>query len=449
MQQPLADRLRPQTLDDVCGQHHLLDADKVFRKTVESGRIPNMIFYGPSGVGKTTVARIIAQNSGMKLHRLNGTSAGTGDIKAVIAEIGTFGSMNGLLLYLDEIQYLNKKQQQSLLECIEDGTVTLIASTTENPYFYIYNALLSRSTVFEFKPLTPDDVRQGLQKALARIGAERKVQVEIDEDALDLLSAACGGDMRKALCSLEFALAALPAPAPVAGESDSEVDGKADSDKKSFTAAPRITQDMVQQVAQRSSQHYDKSDDDHYDCISALQKSIRGSDPDAAVHYLARILEGGDMLSACRRLLVIAAEDIGLAYPMAIPIVKGCVDSALQLGLPEARLPLGDAAVLLATAPKSNSGHNAIVAAMEDLRLGKTGPVPRQLQNKHFDGEDAQVKGQNYLYPHDFDNHWVAQQYLPDALVGTRYYEYGPNKTEQAAKAYWETIKGAGKAGKK
>lgn len=417
---PLAARLRPKSLNEVCGQQHLLGKNQVFRKTVESGRIPNMIFYGPSGVGKTTVARIIAEQSGMSLHKLNGTSAGTADIKSVLSEIGTLQSRNGILLYLDEIQYLNKKQQQSLLECIEDGSVTLIASTTENPYFYIYNALLSRSTVFEFKPLMPEDILQGLKNALAKIESQDHISIIADEEALVLLSTACGGDMRKALGSLEFAVAAA--------QSD-------DTNEK------RLTKEMVEQVAQRSSQHYDKSDDAHYDAISALQKSIRGSDPDAAVHYLARILEGGDMLSACRRLLVIAAEDIGLAYPMAIPIVKACVDSALQLGLPEARLPLADAAILLATAPKSNSGHDAINAAIADLQRGKSGSVPRQLQNKHFDGEDTVAKGQNYLYPHDYPNHWVKQQYLPDVLKNTVYYEYGLNKTEQAAKAYWDTIK--------
>ncbi|MEG1381073.1 MAG: AAA family ATPase, partial [Ruthenibacterium sp.] len=291
MLQPLADRLRPQTLSEVCGQQHLLGENKVFRKTVESGRIPNMIFYGPSGVGKTTVARIIAQGSGMRLHKLNGTSAGTADIKTVLSEIGTLQSQNGILLYLDEIQYLNKKQQQSLLECIEDGSVTLIASTTENPYFYIYNALLSRATVFEFKALTPTDILQGITNALQKIEQQDDVKIEAEPQALTLLSTACGGDMRKALGSLEFAVAAA----------------------KAQDGAKVLTLEMVQQVAQRSSQHYDKSDDAHYDAISALQKSIRGSDPDAAVHYLARILEGGDLLSACRRLLVIAAEDVGLA----------------------------------------------------------------------------------------------------------------------------------------
>lgn len=419
MGSPLADRLRPRTLAEVCGQQHLLAPGRVFRAALEQGRVPNMIFYGPPGVGKTTVARIIAENSGMHLHKLNGTSAGTADIKAVLGDVGTFAARSGILLYLDEIQYLNKKQQQSLLECLEDGSVTLIASTTENPYFYIYSALLSRCTVFEFKPLSPEDVQQGLLNALRRLSEEDGVPIQPEDGALELLASACGGDMRKALGCLEFASASLPVQ-----------DG-----------GRTLTVQAVQQVTQRSSQRYDKSDDMHYDCISALQKSIRGSDPDAAIHYLARILEGGDLLSACRRLLVIAAEDVGLAYPQAIPIVKACVDSALQLGLPEGQLPLADAAILLATAPKSNSAHNAILAAAEDLRRGRTGPVPRQLQNRHFDGEDNQRKGQHYLYPHDYPNHWVEQQYLPDALVGVKYYEYGPNKTEQAAKAYWEKIK--------
>ncbi len=416
---PLAQRLRPRNLGEVCGQSHILGADKVLRRAIENGTVPNMIFYGPSGVGKTTVARIIAQASHKRLHKLNGTSASIGDIKSVIAEIGTLQGQGGILLYLDEIQYLNKKQQQSLLECMEDGSVTLIASTTENPYFYIYNALLSRSTVFEFKPLTQDEVHEGLINAIARLEEMDGIKIDAEEKALQTLAAGCGGDMRKALGGLEFAAGAATAENGVL----------------------HITNALAAEVAQRSNMRYDRSDDAHYDSISALQKSIRGSDADAAVHYLARILEGGDMLSACRRLLVIAAEDIGLAYPQAIPIVKACVDSALQLGMPEARLPLADAAVLLATAPKSNSAHNAINAAMAELAQKGPAEVPRALQNKHFDGEDAGVKGQNYLYPHDFDAHWVKQQYLPDSYKNSVYYQYGDNKNEQAAKAYWDKIK--------
>ena len=420
MNEPLAQRLRPRSLQEVCGQRHLLGPDCVFRKTIDSGRIPNMIFYGPSGVGKTTVARIIAENSGMRLHKLNGTSASTSDIKAVLAEIGTLNSANGLLLYLDEIQYLNKKQQQSLLECIEDGSVTLIASTTENPYFYIYNALLSRCTVFEFKALQPKDVEQGIQNALQRLSEEDGHPLEMPPEAAQYLADACGGDMRKALGCLEFATAAAVP----------EEDG-----------GRRVSLEMVQQVARRTAMRYDKDGDDHYDIVSAYQKSMRGSDPDAALHYLGRLLEAGDLVSACRRLMVCACEDVGLAYPQILPIVKAAVDIANMVGLPEARIPLADAVVLVATSPKSNSAYMGINRAMADLRRGRSGPIPRQLQNKHFDGEDALVKGQNYKYAHDFAGHWVDQQYLPDALAGTVYYEYGDNKNEQAAKAYWDKIK--------
>ena len=419
MNEPLAQRLRPSSLEEVCGQRHLLAEGMVFRSTLESGRVPNMIFYGPSGVGKTTVARIIADNSGMRLHKLNGTSASTGDIKAVLAEIGTLGAANGILLYLDEIQYLNKKQQQSLLECIEDGSVTLIASTTENPYFYIYNALLSRCTVFEFKALEKEDIRQGIRNAVQKLSREEG-PVVLEEQAEDYLAESAGGDMRKALGSLEFAVsAAKPGP-----------DGK------------QITLDMIRQVCRRTAMRYDREGDEHYDIVSAYQKSMRGSDPDAALHYLARLLEAGDLVSACRRLMVCACEDVGLAYPQIIPIVKAAVDAANMVGLPEARIPLADAVILVAISPKSNSGEAAIDAALADVRRGRSGPVPRQLQNKHFDGEDAAAKGQHYLYAHDFEHHWVEQQYLPDVLKDRVYYHFGENKTEQAAKLYWEKING-------
>ena len=424
MAEPLAQRLRPRTLGQVWGQQHLLGEGCVFRRAIESGTVPNMIFYGPPGVGKTTVARIIAEQSGMRLHKLNGTSASTGDIKAVLAEIGTLQSQGGLLLYLDEIQYLNKKQQQSLLECIEDGTVTLIASTTENPYFYIYNALLSRCAVFEFKSLTPADVADGLRNAAGRLSEMDGVPLTVEEDALDILAHGCGGDMRKALGCLELAAAAA---------------------RTDETGARRVDGEMARQVTGRTAMRYDKNGDDHYDILSAYQKSMRGSDPDAALHYLARLLEAGDLVSACRRLMVCACEDVGLAWPQIIPIVKAAVDAATMLGLPEGRIPLADAVILVATAPKSNTGEAGINAAMADLQKGRTGPIPRHLQNKHFDGEDAAVKGQHYKYPHAYPDGWVAQQYLPDALEGVQYYQWGENKTEQAAKAYWQRIKGGEK----
>ena len=423
MNAPLADRIRPKTLDDVVGQQHILGPNKVLRRIIESGTIPNMVFYGPSGVGKTTVASIIAKQSHMHLCKLNGTTASTADIRDVVAQVNTLQAVNGVLLYLDEIQYFNKKQQQSLLECIEDGSVTLIASTTENPYFYIYNALLSRCTVFEFKSLSAADVEQGLHNALKKLSEGGDTPVRMDEDACAYLAESAGGDLRKALGCLDFAVTAAPVE----------------------EGARHITLDMIRQVPRRTAMRYDREGDDHYDIVSAYQKSMRGSDPNAALHYLARLLEAGDLPSACRRLMVCACEDVGLAYPQIIPIVKAAVDAANMVGLPEARLPLADAVILVATSPKSNSAHDAINAAIADVQAGRTGPIPRQLQNKHFDGEDAAVKGQNYKYAHDYENHWVDQQYLPDLLKDVKYYTFGDNRTEQAARAYWAKIKGEDK----
>ena len=419
MNEPLAQRLRPKTLADVCGQQHLLAEGQVFRRTIESGRIPNMIFYGPSGTGKTTVARIIAKQAGKKLYKLNGTTASTADIKEIISSLDTFEGMNGVVLYLDEIQYLNKKQQQTLLEFLENGQITLIASTTENPYFYVYNALLSRSTVFEFKSVPPAEVVPAVRRAVDIISQREGIEAVVEPGAAEYIAQSCGGDVRKAMNSVELLFSAAP-----------RKDG-----------VVNITLQDAKDATQSSAMRYDREGDEHFDSVSALMKSLRGSDPDAALHYLARTLEAGDLIGACRRLLCSASEDIGLAYPQAAMIVKACVDSALQLGLPEARLPLAEAALLLATAPKSNSVVVGIDRATADVRAGKAGPIPRELQNVHADGTGFE-REQGYKYPHDYPGHWVEQQYLPDNLKNAHYYEYGDNKTEQAARAYWERIKG-------
>ncbi len=421
---PLAERIRPASLDDVVGQRELLDKGRPLRRIIEGGRIPNMIFYGPSGVGKTTVARIIAENAGMMLHRLNGTSASVADIKEVIGDSRSLYGTNGVLLYLDEIQYLNKKQQQSLLEYIEDGSITLISSTTENPYFYVYNAIISRSTVFEFKPVPPVECARAVRRAFSKLADEMGAELRLDDGVCEYIARGCGGDVRKSVNTVELCVMSSEVKAGAGG-----------------TAELHITADTAEQLTQRSNMRYDRAGDQHYDILSALQKSIRGSDENAAIHYAARLIEAGDIISLSRRLLVIAAEDVGLAYPQALPIVKACVDSAMQLGLPEARIPLADAVILLATAPKSNSAYLAMDAAIGDLKLAGANDFPRHLQNKHFDGEGAAVRGQHYLYPHDYPNHWVEQQYLPDALADKVYYRPAPNKNEQAIKAYWEKIK--------
>lgn len=415
---PLADEIRPKTLDEVVGQKHILGKDGLLRRIIEGGDIPNLIFYGPSGTGKTTVANIIAQRTNRPLHRLNATTASISDIKDIIADIGTLLAPDGVLLYLDEIQYFNKKQQQSLLEFMENGKITLIASTTENPFFYVFGAVLSRSTVFEFKQITAEDALPAIDRGVDLLNERMGGTLVLEDGVREHIASACGGDIRKAMNALELLSSAAR-----------REEGKL-----------VISLEDAQTAAQKSAMRYDREGDNHYDIASALMKSLRGSDPDAAVHYLARLLEAGDLITAIRRLLCSASEDVGLAYPQAVPIVKACVDSALQLGLPEAKLPLSEAAILLATWPKSNSACMAIDAAMADVRAGRTGDIPRELQNVHADSAGME-REQGYLYPHDFPGHWVRQQYLPNELKNRKYYQYGDNKTEQAARRYWEEIK--------
>lgn len=423
MNSPLADRLRPQTLDDMVGQEHLLGQGKALRNIIESGNIPNLIFYGPSGIGKTTLASIIAKRTNKRLYKLNATNASISDIKDMVSELDTLMTPNGILLYLDEIQYFNKKQQQSLLEYLESGKITMIASTTENPYFYVYNAVISRCTVFEFKSVTVPEVEKAVRRAIKVTEEENGVSYSANDEVIRMIALSGGGDVRKSINAVELCALA------VAGSEDTT-----------------ITEDIVEQIAGNSAMRYDREGDDHYDIVSAYQKSMRGSDPDAALHYLARLLSAGDLPSAIRRLLVCACEDVGLAYPQIIPIVKAACDIALQVGLPEAQIPLADAVILVATSPKSNSGVIAIESAMSDISDGHIGPIPRHLQNKHFDGEDNQNKGQFYNYPHMYKDHWCEQQYMPDILKNTAYYEYGDNKIEQAAKAYWDRVKISDKA---
>ncbi len=415
---PLSDILRPEKLEDVVGQRHLLAEGALFHNIVTSGKIPNMIFYGPSGCGKTTIARIISKNCQQKLYHLNATTASLSDIKEVIRDINPFTSPNGILLYLDEIQYFNKRQQQTLLEFIENGSITLIASTTENPYFYVYNAILSRCTVFEFKPVLPEDVEIFVRRAFQFMEDDLGFKIELSPEVIRHISTACGGDVRKAANSIEVLCRGLTENNNV------------------------ITPSLAQQATQKSSMRYDRDGDSHYDILSAFQKSIRGSDENAALHYLARLIEANDLPSICRRLLVIACEDIGLAYPTAISVTKSCIDAAMMLGFPEARIPLAEAVILLATAPKSNSAICAIDQALSDIRQGKALSIPSSIQDSHYQGAANLNHGAGYKYSHDYPNHYIKQQFLPDELKDKVYYQFGDNKVENACKAYWQAIKG-------
>ena len=421
MAAPLADRVRPATLDQVVGQQHILGPGRALRKIIEAGEVPNMVFYGPAGVGKTTVASIIAKNTKRHLVKLNGTTASTADIKEAVASTNTFEGINGVLLYLDEIQYFNKKQQQTLLEFMENGSITLIASTTENPYFYVYNAILSRSTVFEFKAVESGEIEKAVERAFRVLAEEEGRPILPEEGVCAHIASHCGGDVRKAMNAVELSTLACDSGGPHI----------------------EVTLEAARELTQKSTMRYDKGGDEHYDLMSAFQKSMRGSDPDATVHYLGRLLEAGDLPSACRRLLVCACEDVGLAWPQIIPIVKAAVDAALMVGLPEARIPLAEAVLLLATAPKSDSAISGIDAAAEDVRAGRSGDIPAHLMDSHYSGAQKLGRGLTYQYPHAYPNHYVKQQYLPDPLVGRQYYRYGDNKTEQAARAYWERVRSA------
>ncbi|WP_411678697.1 replication-associated recombination protein A [Clostridium thailandense] len=422
---PLADKIRPSCMSEIVGQHHLVGEGKILNKIIETKQIPNMIFYGPPGVGKTTVANIIASVANKRFYKLNATNASVGDIKKIIDELDNLLSINGVLLYLDEIQNFNKKQQQSLLEYTENGQITLIASTTENPYFYVYNALLSRSSVFEFKPLNKNDIIKALKRGIDVLEKELKsTKILCEESILEYFAENSGGDLRKAINNLQLTIYTANR------NSDGNIE---------------VTMELAKECSGTKALNYDKLGDKHYDVLSAFQKSIRGSDPDAAIHYLARLIKAGDLISICRRLLVIAAEDIGVAYPSAISIVKACVDSAMQLGFPEARIPLAEAVIVLATAPKSNSAISAIDKALSDLDNLNVGEVPEDLKDAHYGGAQKLNRGLGYKYPHNYENHYVKQQYLPDNIKDALYYIPGNNKMENSAKAYMNFLKESSK----
>ncbi|WP_461204518.1 replication-associated recombination protein A [Clostridium sp. DL1XJH146] len=417
--QPLADKIRPVDLNDMVGQKHIIGENKIINNIIISGRIPNMIFYGPSGTGKTTLANILAKASNKRFYKLNATNASLKDVKEIINELDSLLNLNGILLYLDEIQNFNKKQQQSLLEFIEDGRITLIASTTENPFFYVYNAILSRSTIFEFKELMNDEIVDALKRGIEILEKEfREAEIVVEREKLEFIASICNGDLRKALNILELSIY-------TAEQSENRI---------------YVSLDTIKNASGTKKINYDKNGDSHYDTLSAFQKSIRGSDVDASVHYLARLIKSGDLISICRRLLVISAEDVGLAYPNAISIVKACVDSANQLGFPEARIPLAEATILLASAPKSNSAIVAIDTALKDIENVNIGEVPSHLKDAHYKGAVKLGRGVEYKFPHDYPNNYVLQQYLPEEIKDRKYYTAGKNKYEKSIENYLKAL---------
>lgn len=422
MKQPLPDRLRPENLSEIVGQEHIFGKDNFIENLIAEDALPNLILYGPPGTGKTTVARIISQKSDRRLFKLNATTASLSDIKNIISEINPITAPNGIILYIDEIQYFNKKQQQSLLEFIENGKITLIASTTENPYFYIYSAILSRSQVFEFKPVSSDDIKKAILRAIKCLEKEDNIEITISDEAMNVLSSISNGDVRKALNTFEICYKST----------------KMENKKKNI-----VFDNVLEKLSQNSFTGYNKTGDDHFDLLSAFQKSLRGSDANASIYYLAKLLEVGELANICRRLLICMCEDVGLAHPAIFPQVKALCDIAIQVGLPEARIPLCDAVILVALSPKSNSAYIAINSAMKDLHNGKNYDVPRHLKNVHCDSSNINKNDnkKSYLYPHDFENHWIKQQYLPDEIKNKKYYIAQSNKTEQSFEAYWNKIK--------
>ncbi|CEH35327.1 replication-associated recombination protein A [Romboutsia lituseburensis] len=416
---PLADKIRPTNIDEVVGQSHIIGNDKILNRIIKSSFLPNMIFFGPPGVGKTTIAEIIAKESNKNFYKINATNSSLDDVKKVISQLDTINSLGGILLYIDEIQSFNKKQQQSILEFMENGKITLIASTTENPYHYVYKALLSRSSIFEFKPISDIEIARGLKRAVEILKEDSYIDINYTEDALMDIARVSDGDMRKALNTLEMVVY---------------------STRPNVNNIVDITPENVKKNTFNKILNYDRDGDSHYDILSAFQKSIRGSDPQAAIHYLARLIKGEDLISICRRLLVIASEDVGLAYPNAIVIVKACVDSAMQIGFPEAKIPLAQATLLLATSPKSNSAYLAISNALDELENEFIMDIPNHIKDAHYKGAKDLGRGLEYKYPHDFKNNYIKQQYLPDNIKNSEYYKPQNNKTEQNIKKYLQYL---------